>query len=153
MPERTEQIAVSLSPAEKATVRENAAAADQSMSAFVRERVLEGLPMDTGQRDAFPEEPHPLDDFKTAELSVDETTGPVAKREVYARYVAFCEAIHPDHEIETQHKVSREIASMDGVETGRVYLSTDGANPTRTRCFLNLTVAGDIKTVADSTTE
>jgi hypothetical protein len=135
MAERTKQVAISVSEAEKRQIRQAAAAAGQSMSAFVRQRALDGL--EVPEQEA-PDTYSPLEDFIASRLAVDSDADPIAKRRLYERYVAFCDDVYPEHEVETQHKFTREIGNVDGVGTGRVYLSADEPNPTRTRCFKNL---------------
>ena len=136
MPSRQESVSFAVSLNEKRALYQAAAAADESVSSFVRQKALDGVA--TADDDAFDGRMPPLEDFKTARLTADETADPVPKAEVYDRYVAFCRSVYPEHEIETQHKVSREIAAMPGVETGRVYVSLDETNPQRKRCFKNL---------------
>lgn len=144
MAERTKQVAISVSEAEKRQIRQAAAAADQSMSAFVRCRALDGLEVPEQEE---PDTYSPLEDFIESRLAVDPDADPIAKRRLYERYVSFCEDVYPEHEVVTQHKFTREVGNVDGVETGRVYLSTDEPNPTRTRCFKNLQLrkSGELK--------
>jgi hypothetical protein len=144
MQERTKQVAASVTPEEKQAIREAAAAEGQSISKFVRERVLDGLPPAAKILHEPDSSGHlsPLEDFITARLTVDEDAGPVSKRDVHERYVVFCEQVYPNHDIETQHKVSREVANIEGVETGRAYVSSGDSE--QTRCFFNLRFSNEI---------
>jgi len=138
MPSEKTRIAFSVTEAEKEAIRRTAAKQGDSMAAYVRKQTLDSLPADvvagTDNPADTPRSLSPLEDFKTSLLEVDPSAPPVAKRTVYDWYLGFCEASHPDHEPESQHKVSREIVAMDGVKASREYL--DGE--TQTRCVKNL---------------
>jgi hypothetical protein len=142
MQNRTTQVTVRVSDSEKATIRQAAAAAGVSMSTYIRNRALDGLPFDEPTEETVGSDLSPLEDFATAHITVDEEEGDaVPKRHAYNEYVTFCEVNYPDHDIETQHKFSREIGSLDGVETGREYVSDPAATtPTlsQLRCFKNI---------------
>jgi len=136
MPSRQETVSVKVSPEEKHAIRNAADDADATVSSFVRRKTLDGLPVGDGQ--GYDGRLPPLKDFISARLAVDEAAAPVAKAAVYDEYVTFCESVYPEHDIESQHKVSREIGAMSGVESGRAYVSLDEPNPNQTRCFKNL---------------
>ena len=136
MATRDEALSFKVSTEEKRAIREAADEADESISSFARRQILNGVSMSNAE--VYDGRMPPLKDFMTARLTVDESADPVGKAEVYQRYVAFCDSVYPDHEIESQHKVSREIAAMPEVETGRAYLTLDEPNPSQTRCFKNL---------------
>lgn len=131
MADRTKTVAFSVSEREKAAVRQAAAAENVSMAEFVRRRVLDNLTVDPP---ATVDGTQPLDDFITARLQADADADPLPKRAVYTAYQEFCEELYPDHEIETQHKVSREIANLPDVSTGRAYVELNGERQ-HTRCF------------------
>lgn len=142
MGNHNKQVNVSLTEQQKRQLRIAAAQEGVSMSEFARQATLDALPaeaLDAAETETD-DSPDPLEDFIEAELRVDETAEPVAKARVYAWYADFCEAHYPGHGVETQHKVSREIAKLDGVDTGRRYgYSPSGSEKSsRTRCFLNL---------------
>jgi len=139
MPSRQETVSVKVSPDEKRAIRTAADDADATMSSFVRRKILDGLAV--GDDQAYDGRLPPLKDFISARLVVDETAAPVAKATVYDTYVSFCESVYPEHDIESQHKVSREIGALDGVESGRAYVALDKPNPNQTRCFKNLRLA------------
>jgi len=136
MATRDKALSFKVSEAEKRAIREAAADADESVSSFARRQILDGVTVENTA--VYDGRMPPLKDFMTARLTVDETADPVAKAEVYERYVTFCDSAYPDHDVESQHKVSREIAAMPEVESGRAYLSLDNPDPSQTRCFKNL---------------
>lgn len=125
---------------EKRAIRRAATASDRTMAELAREATLADVPgecfeegtVETGYTEE--DRIEPLEDFIMARLTVDEDATPVAKAEVYHWYQEFLEDAHPEHEPETQHKVSREVSMIDGVETGRRY---DDSGK-QVRCFLNL---------------
>lgn len=105
------------------------------MAEFVRRRVLDNI---TPSEPEFPgDEPDPLEDFITARLHTEVDAGPLPKRAVYEAYQEFCADLYPDHDVESQHKVSREIAELAAVETGRNYIDSDG-DLAQKRCFRNI---------------
>jgi len=133
MADRSKTVGFSVSPREKEAIRQAAAREGVSMSAFVRRRALDSI---------TPEEPDlapgaeydPLSDFITARLHVDADADPLPKHDLYRAYTAFCEEHYPDHDIETQHKLSREVGALDGVTTGRAYIKRNGERQHK-RCF------------------
>lgn len=149
MGNNTESLTLTLSERQKRAIRREAAERDVTMAEFVRSAALDSVP---GKQ--FRDQPNtddngftaeelgirsPLDDFVDSRLSVTDDAPPISKRELFEEYRAFCETNYPTHDVETQHKFSREIGAIDGVETGRRYLQENPTNDSRqTRCFLNL---------------
>lgn len=133
MPNRTNQVAFAVSDREKAAIRQAAAAEDKSMAEFARGRVLDKItPEDVAPR--LDDDPDPLADFITARLHREADADPLPKAELYAAYTDFMREVYPDAEIASQHKVSREVAALDGVDTGRTYVDVDGSLEQK-RCF------------------
>lgn len=135
MPERTKSVGFSVSAREKEAIRQAAASEGVSMAEFVRRRVLTNITPDEPE---FPgDEPDPLDDFITARLHTEIGAGPLPKQAVYEAYQEFCADLYPDHDVESQHKVSREVGALAVVETGRNYID-DGDGREQKRCFRNV---------------
>ena len=135
MSDRTKTIGFAVSPREKAAIRQAAAREDATMAEFVRRRVLDNI---TPEEPKFvDEEPTPLADFISARLHMDPDSEPLPKQEVYAAYQEFCDELYPEHTVETQHKLSREIGKLPDVTTGRSYVERDGELEHK-RCFQGL---------------
>jgi hypothetical protein len=138
MADRTKSVGFSVSAREKEAIRQAAATEGVSMAEFARRRVLDNITPDEPE---FPgDEPDPLDDFITARLHTEIGAGPLPKQAVYEAYQEFCADLYPDHEIESQHKVSREVGALTVVETGRNYIEGDDGLEQK-RCFRNVRCA------------
>jgi len=138
--DKDETVTICVTKREKRAIRLMAADNGKTMSELAREATLSDIPgeyFEEGPTETgYTEEDRiePLEDFITARLAVDEDATPVAKAEVYQWYQEFLADAHPEHEPETQHKVSREVSMIDGVDAGRRY---DDSGK-QVRCFLNL---------------
>jgi hypothetical protein len=135
MADRTKSVGFSVSAREKEAIRQAAASEGVSMAEFTRRRVLNNITPDEPE---FPgDEPDPLDDFITARLHTEIGAGRLPKQAVYEAYQEFCAELYPDHNVESQHKVSREVGALAVVETGRNYIESDGGREQK-RCFRNV---------------
>jgi len=136
MADRTKSVGFSVSAREKEAIRQAAASEGVSMAEFARRRVLTNITPDEPQ---FPgDEPDPLDDFITARLHTEIGAGPLPKQAVYEAYQEFCAELYPDHDVESQHKVSREVGALAVVETGRNYIDDGDGGLEQKRCFRNV---------------
>lgn len=140
------QVAFTVTPRQKRAIRRAAAEQDVTMAEIARNATLETIAgrhfraPDSADVDGF-EPVSPLEDFIESCLTVDPDAAPLAKKQVYECYRQFCAERHPGHDVESQHKVSRELAQLDGVKTGRRYLQeTPTNNSVRTRCYLNIKI-------------
>lgn len=135
MADRTKSVGFSVSAREKEAIRQAAATEGVSMAEFVRRRVLNNItPAEPQLSD---NEPDPLDDFITARLHTEAGAGPLPKQAVYEAYQEFCADLYPEHDVESQHKVSREVAQLAAVEAGRNYID-EGDGGVQKRCFRNV---------------
>jgi len=136
---RENTVSFQLSDAEKRKLRILASRRGLSMAEQVRRELLPAL--NEVETEPVPDlsldEPEPMEDFIEAHLVVDPSADPVPKSKVYEWYRDFCAETYPEHKVETQNKLSREVGSLNGVHAGREYIN-DGSELVRMRCFDNL---------------
>lgn len=72
-----------------------------------------------------------VDEFVTRQLKIDEDAAPVPKSELYRRYEGWCES--GDTGPVSQHKFSKALQRLRGVDCERVYVDGD-----RRRCYTGI---------------
>lgn len=144
MENNTKQLSFTLTERQKRAIRRAAAEQDVTMSELARNAVLDSVPGryftdDSEPMRAADDVRSPLEDFIDSRLAVESGAGPISKKVLYTHYRRFCEDQYPDHDVESQHKFSREIGGLHGVETARRYLQEQPTNDSsQTRCFLHV---------------
>jgi len=151
MGDNTKQLSFTLTERQKRAIRRAAAERDVTMAELARDAALDAVPgryfTDDSDPDRASEDVRsPLEDFIDSRLAVEGDTDPISKHALYTHYEEFCEEHYPTHDVESQHKLSREIADIHGVETGRRYLQdTVTSESSQTRCFLYLKYKEPVK--------
>lgn len=144
MGDNTKQLSFTLTERQKRAIRRAAAEQDVTMSELARNAVLDSVPGryftdDSEPMRAADDVRSPLEDFIDSRLTIEGGAGPISKKVLYTNYRRFCEDQYPAHDVESQHKFSREIGALHGVETARRYLQEHPTNDSsQTRCFLHV---------------